>query len=232
MNGAPTLIVDGSPFLVQGAQCDVWRSTRQDAKVLAFFDGYQAMGATTVSAGVLWSKLEPQQDHYDFASLDWFIQQAESRHLKLVVNLFNSNVCGKMMEWTDGVIYPQYVPDYILSQPRKYQRMVLPGPCRYAGGGPPMCPNDPATLERERRLIVRLAEHLRQCDLRRTVIMAQLDNELYYQQWEGERPKDEKAVRCHCPHCNRKFVAGSYRDGEEFMFRSFADYVKVLTDAF
>ena len=41
--GVPTLIVDGSPFLVQGAQCDVWRSTRQDTKVLAFFDGYQAM---------------------------------------------------------------------------------------------------------------------------------------------------------------------------------------------
>jgi hypothetical protein len=232
VHGVPTLIVDGAPFLILGAQCDVWRSTRQDTKVLAFFDGYQAMDATTVSAGVLWSKVEPQEGCYDFTFLDWFVRQAESRHLKLVVNLFNSNVCGKVMEWTDNAVYPQYVPDYILSQPRKYQRMVLPGPCRYVGGGPPMCPNDPATLERERRLIVRLAEHLRQCDTGRTVIMAQLDNEFYYQQWEGRRPKDEKAVRCHCSHCNRKYAAGSFRDGEDFMFRSFADYVKVLTDAF
>lgn len=45
-NGVPTLEVDGAPFLLVGAQCDVWRSTRQDEKTVAFFDGYREMNAT------------------------------------------------------------------------------------------------------------------------------------------------------------------------------------------
>jgi len=30
LNAIPTLEVDGAPFLLLGAQCDIWRSTRQD----------------------------------------------------------------------------------------------------------------------------------------------------------------------------------------------------------
>jgi hypothetical protein len=232
VHGVPTLHVDGAPFLILGAQCDIWRSTRQDAKTVAFFDGYQAMNATTVSVGIPWSKLEPEEDRYEFAFLDWFIQQAESHHLKLIVNLFNSNVCGKVKEGDPNASFQSYPPAYILSHPETYQRMILPYDCQYDAYGPPMCPNDPRTLERERRLVVRVAERLRQCDVRRTVIMVQLDNEFYYQQWVGKQPKDAKAVRCQCPSCIRRWKAGSYRSGEDFMFRSFADYANEISNAF
>lgn len=231
INGIGTLEVDGAPFLLLGAQCDVWRSTRQDDKTLAFFDGYREMNATAVSVGIPWSKIEPEEDRYDFAFLDWFIRQAETRGLRLVVNLFNTNVCGKVQEGAGSTVFPGYTPSYILSAPEKYQRMALPGPYQYDWAGPPMCPNDPRTLERERRLVVRVAEHLKSADARRTVIMLQIDNEFYYQQWAGDRPKDAKAVRCHCRFCEEKWKAGAWKSGEEFMFRSFADYVKALTDA-
>jgi len=231
LNGVATLEVDGAPFLLLGAQCDIWRSTRQDEKTLAFFDGYQAMNATAVSVGVPWSKLEPSKDVYDFRFLDWFIQQARQRRLKLVVNLFNSNICGKVQEGASPNAYPQYTPDYILHSPQSYQRMILPGPQTYDPGGPPMCPNDPRTLERERLLCAAIAEHLKLTDRAGAVILLQLDNEFYYQQWAGVRPADERSVRCHCLFCEQKWRAGSWKDGEEFMFQSFAQYVRVLTDA-
>jgi hypothetical protein len=231
INGIPTLEVEGRPFLLVGAQCDIWRSTRQDAKTAAFFDGYRDMNATCVSVGIPWSKTEPVKDCYEFHFLDWFVEQAQKRGLKLVLNLFNTNVCGKVQEGSGSSVYPGYAPTYILDAPVDYQRMVLPGPYKYNAGGPPMCPNDPRTLERERRLCVKVAEHLKQTDINGTVIMLQIDNEFYYQQWDGDRPQDEKSVRCHCRFCEEKWKTGTWKDGEDFMFHSFADYVKVLTDA-
>ena len=189
------------------------------------------MNATAVSVGIPWSQTESAEDSYDFRFLDWFIEQARKRDLRLVVNLFNSNVCGKVREATGSSVDPGYTPLYILSAPEDYQRMILPGPWKYDGAGPPMCPNDPRTRERERRLCVKVAEHLEQADALRTVIMLQINNEFYYQQWTGARPEDEKAVRCHCRFCEEKWKAGTWNNGEDFMFRSFADYVRVLTDA-
>lgn len=231
LNDIPTLEVDGAPFLLVGAQCDIWRSTRQDEKTTAFFDAYAAMNATAVSVGIPWSKTEVAPDQYDFQFMDWFIAQARQRRLKLVLNLFNSNVCGKTREGAGPATYPRYTPAYIDEAPDRYQRMVLPGPWQYDPGGPPMCPNDPRTCERERRLVVQVAEHLARTDEDRTVIMLQIDNEFYYQQWSGPRPAEEKAIRCHCPFCEAKWKTRPWKDGEEFMFHSFADYVRVLTDA-
>lgn len=230
VHGVPTLHVDGSPFLIVGAQCDIWRSTRQDAQTVAFFEGYQAMNATVVSVGIPWSKIELSKDHYDFIFVDWFLAQARPRGLKLVLNLFNSNVCGKVQEGASPNAYPRYTPDYILQAPEAYQRMQLPGPCVYDAGGPPMCPNDPRTLERERLLCAQIARHLAEVDTEGTVIMLQIDNEFYYQQWAGKRPANEVEIRCHCRFCEEKWARGSWKNGEDFMFRSFADYVHVLTD--
>lgn len=223
INGVSTLIVDGQPFLIVGAQCDVWRSTPQDAKTVDFLDSYRDMNATTVGCDVLWDKCEHEQDRYDFTFMDWFIKQARSRHLKLVLQLFDSNVCGGVTDsprWT-------YTPAYILNAPDKYQRMVLP--YEYIPNGPPMCPNDPDTLERERKYVVKLAEHLRDTDTDRTVIMLQINNEYYFQQWKNHAY--ELSVRCKCPYCNAKYNTALYRDPKDFMFRSFAAYTRVLTDA-
>jgi hypothetical protein len=230
INGVPTLKIDGGPFLLVGAQCDVWRGVRQDEKTAAFFDGYQAMNATAVSVDVPWSKIELAKDRYDFQFLDWFIQQARQRGLKLVVDLFDSNVCGKIREGEPAGAGPCYTPAYLLDAPADYQRMVLPGPWKYNPGGPPMCPNDPRTLDRERRLCVQVAMHLKQTDLDHTVIMLQIDNEFYYNQWLDAPPAGTE-IRCHCQFCEAKWRAGGWKDSEDFMFHSFASYVRELTDA-
>ncbi len=231
IHGLPVLVADGDPFFVMGAQCDIWRSTRQDDETIAFFDAYRDMGANTVGIGIPWSRIEIAPDRYEFAFMDWFIRQAELRGLKLFLHLFNSNICGKVWESTrSGGRYPQYAPDYLLDAPDTYQRMDLRAGLAYVAGGPPLCPNDPATLAREAAYLREVALHLRDRDVGRTVLALQLNNELYYQQWAGERPRDEKRIRCHCRHCDARYDPARHADEEEFMFRSFAAYTRVLSD--
>jgi len=230
INGVPTLIVDGAPLLVAGAQCDIWRSTPQNAATVAFFDRYRQLNATTVSVGIPWSKVELSPDVYDFSFVDRFIHEAQIRGLKLVLNLFNTNICGKILESGGNPYYP---PRYIIDSPDQYQRMVLTSEYKYDAGGPPMCPNDPRTLDRERRYVTALTAHLRDYDRDRTVVLLQLDNEFYYMQWTGSQPtSDERlSIRCLCRFCNEKWTKGSYPTSRDFMFQSFADYAKALSDA-
>lgn len=103
--------------------------------------------------------------------------------------------------------------------------MVLP--YEYRPGGPPMCPNDPDTLERERKYVVKLAEHIRDTDTDRTVIMLQINNEYYFQQWVNH--PYELSVRCECPYCNAKYDPAKYKAPKEFM-SGFVAYTKALTD--
>ena len=232
IGGVLTLVVDGEPFVILGAQCDIWRSTRQDEKVVEFIDAYREMNATAISFGIPWSKMEPERDLYDFSFLDWFIERTEAAGLKLVVNLFNSNVCGKCEELTEGERYPQYTPDYIKNDPEGFTRIVHNVDIEYHSGGPPWCPNDPATLDREARYLRRVAMHLKETDRNRTVIMVQLNNEYFYQQWADCKDNTQKHVRCVCESCTAKYDAGRYLTAEEFMFTSFAEYNRTLTDTF
>ena len=213
VGGVRTLVVDGEPFVILGAQCDIWRSTRQDEKVVEFIDAYREMNATAISFGIPWAKMEPERDLYDFSFLDWFIERTEAAGLKLVVNLFNSNVCGKCEELTEGERYPQYTPDYIKNDPEGFTRIVHNVDIEYHPGGPPLCPNDPATLDREARYLRRVAMHLKETDRNHTVIMVQLNNEYFYQQWADCKDNTQKHVRCVCEFCTANYDAGSYSHG-------------------
>jgi len=231
VNGVPTLFVDGSPFLITGAQCDVWRGTKQDDNVISFFNGYQKMNATCVGVDILWSKIEMSEGQYDFTFLRWFIDQAEPRGLKLVLQLFGSNVCGKIQEGADPSPYPVFVPGYIKNQPDVYQRVTLApeAEAAYESPGPPMCPNDPATLIREKLYLRSLATYLRDHDTNRTVILAQIDNE--FGCWSWAKPGiDSSTIRCLCNYCNRKWNSGFAGSPYAFMIESFADYTHELSN--
>lgn len=230
INGIKNFMVDDKPFIINGAQCDIWRSTRQNAKTVEFFDAYQKLNATTVGIGVPWASVEKQKDEYDFSFMQWFIDHAEKRNLKLIIHLFDINICGKVHEMTDGEVYPLYTPHYLLDEPETYTRVKFNSDLEYVVGGPPMCPNNPNTLERERKYVSEVAKYLRDTDLNRTVIALQINNEYYYQQWANERPKDPKKIRCVCENCQVKYSEDKYETPEVFMFTSYADYTKVISD--
>ena len=190
------------------------------------------MHATAISFGVPWSRIEKDKDHYDFSFLNWFITHTEEAGLKLVINLFNSNVCGKCEELTEGKRYPQYTPSYVKNDPSGYTRMILNSEIEYHPGGPPMCPNDPRTLEREVIYLRHVANHLKEFDTNHTVIMIQLNNEYFYQQWAENPDNTQKEIRCVCKYCKEKYDPKAFVSGEGFMFSSFAEYTRSLIDAF
>jgi len=217
-NGIVSMTVDDAPFFILGAQCDVWRNTRRDKKTVEFFDAYQKMNATAVGADILWSQLEPEKDRYDFSFLEWYMRQAEARNLKLVLQLFFSNVCGKTNE-PGG--YPQYAPDYILKHPETYTRLTV-----NTDGQPQLCPNNPALLEREIKMVRRLAEYLKNNDSLRTVIMVQLDNEV------GMDLMQRNQI-CQCSRCLKLRQDKCYPVSDNlFMAYSFAHYLRRIADEF
>ena len=69
IGGVRTLVVDDEPFVILGAQCDIWRSTRQDRRVEEFIDAYRDMNATAISFGIPWAKMERERDSYEFSFL-------------------------------------------------------------------------------------------------------------------------------------------------------------------
>ena len=229
VNGLKTLIVNDEPFAVIGAQCDIWRSTRQDEKVDSFLTSYKEMNANTVGFGILWSKIETEKDIYNFSFLDWFIKKCKQSGLKAILMLFNSNVCGTCQVIDNGVIYPRFTADYILKNPEDYTRICLNADIEYDYCGPPMCPNDPDTLNRETLYLEQIAQHLKSTDTENTVIMLQINNEYFYQRWLNCSERKQTDVRCSCKYCEEKYNPDEYKSGEEFMYKSFAEYTAVLS---
>jgi len=185
----PTLHAHGQPFLIVGAQADIWRSVKQDEAVDFFFKQYAKMNATAVCIGIPWARCEPEEGKYDFSFLDWYIEKANHYGLKINLGLFNTNVCGKVQEgssWelpdSDKIL--RYVPKWMaVDQKDKYPRInIEKWGMQCCVGGPPMCYNSKETLAKEKAYVLRLAEHLREYDVNRTICMLQINNEMYFLQ--------------------------------------------------
>ncbi|MDR3708220.1 MAG: hypothetical protein P4L33_07960 [Capsulimonadaceae bacterium] len=230
LNGCPTLLVDDVPLLIAGSQID-GRSVYHNDDCITFFDGLAEMNATVIGISIPWDSVEVAEGRYDFSTVDWFIRQAEQRGLKVIFNLANTNICGKVQEGSDARAIYHYVPAYIRSAPDDYQRVVFSPGLTPQGGAPPMCPNDPRTLERERLYVERLAKYLQSRDTHATVVMLQLENSANYTAWEAPGPNRPADERCRCRYCDAKWASATYANGQAFMTRSFADYVEVLAKA-
>jgi len=230
INGCPTLLVDDIPFLITGSQIDM-RSVFRNDDTVSFFDALAAMNATTIGITIPWASVEVAEGRYDFSGVDWFIQQAELRGLKILFNLSNTNICGKVQEDSDARAFIFYAPAYIRSAPDSYQRVVFSQGLLPQSGAPPMCPNDPRTLARERAYVEKVAEYLHERDAGLTVLMLQLENSANYSGWMAPGPKARESERCRCRYCDEKWAAGSYSNGQMFMCASFAAYVEQLAKA-
>ena len=230
INGCPTLLVDDVPFLIAGSQIDT-RSVFRNVETISFFDVLAAMNATTIGISIPWASVEVGEGRYDYSTVDWFIQQAEMRGLKILFNLVNTNVCGKVQEGSDGRAFIFYTPAYIRSAPDSYQRVVFSPDLTPQDGAPPMCPNDPRTLAKEKEYVEHLAAYLHKRDVRSTVLMLQLENSVNYSAWTAPGPKSPADERCRCRFCNEKWAAGSFGSGSMFMWSSFAAYAEQLAKA-
>ena len=159
--GRATLMVDGRPFWVLGAQVD--NSSGWPEWLQAVWPVAEMMRLNTLEVPVYWEQMEPERGRFDFTVVDAIVQQAREHKVRLVLLWFGT--------WKNGKMH--YVPEWVKSNTATYPRMKT----RDGRAIDVLSPNAPANLVADRDAFVALMRHLRETDPQHTVIMMQVENE-------------------------------------------------------
>jgi len=161
-DGRHTFLVDGKPYIVLGGQIhnsSAWPSTMEE-----IWPQLEAMHLNTVEVPVYWQTVEPQPGQFNFEELDHIIEGARSRKLRLMLLWFAT--------WKNGMM--NYVPEWIKTNPQRYQHVIGPN----GKGILVLSPNSKVNLDADQRAFTALMKHLKEFDgNNRTVIMVQVENE-------------------------------------------------------
>ena len=159
--GRATLMVDGQPYFLLGAQVD--NSSGWPTRLDAVWPAAKALRLNTLEVPVYWEQMEPAKGKFDFTVVDSLLEQASANQVHLVLLWFGT--------WKNGKMH--YVPDWVKSDPATYPRML-------SKSGVPidvLSPNSPANLDADRTAFTALMHHLKAADPRHTVLMMQVENE-------------------------------------------------------
>jgi beta-galactosidase GanA len=159
--GHATLMVDGEPFLVLGAQVD--NSSGWPEKLSAIWPAAERLRLNTLEVPVYWEQIEPVQGKFDFAVVDAVLQQAREHHVRLVLLWFGT--------WKNGKMH--YAPKWVKQDTAAYPRMMT------EEGHPidALSPNSSENLAADSTAFAALMRHLKTADAQHTVIMMQVENE-------------------------------------------------------
>jgi beta-galactosidase GanA len=160
-DGRATLMVDGQPYLILGAQVD--NSSGWPDRLAAVWPAAERMKLNTLEVPVYWEQVEPVKGTFDFTVVDAVLQQARAHKTRLVLLWFGT--------WKNGKMH--YVPEWVKSDTTTYPRMK-------SRTGVPidvLSPNAPANLQADSAAFAALMRHLKQADPQHTVIMMQVENE-------------------------------------------------------
>lgn len=159
--GHATLMVDGHPYFILGAQVD--NSSGWPQQLAANWAAVDELRLNTLEVPVYWQQLEPVKGTFDFSVVDSILQQARAHKVHLVLLWFGT--------WKNGKMH--YVPGWVKSDTTTYPRML-------SKSGVPidvLSPNAPANLDADRTAFTALMKHLKQVDTQHTVILMQVENE-------------------------------------------------------
>jgi beta-galactosidase GanA len=159
--GRATLMVDGAPYFVLGAQVD--NSSGWPERLNAVWPAVERMRLNTLEVPVYWEQMEPVKGSFDFSVVDAILEQARAHKVRLVLLWFGT--------WKNGKMH--YAPDWVKSDTATYPRMK-------SKAGVPidvLSPNAPANLEADSAAFAALMRHLKQADPQHTVILMQVENE-------------------------------------------------------
>jgi beta-galactosidase GanA len=81
--GRHALLVDGSPYLVLGAQ--IGNSSALPSVLPKVWPAVEAMQINTVEAPIYWEQIEPQPGSFDWTNVDALIEGARTHHLHLIL---------------------------------------------------------------------------------------------------------------------------------------------------
>jgi len=152
------------------------------------------------------------------------MSRAENAGLKVIVYFLNSNYAAG-----DNT----FIPEYVRSDAETYTRVQGPKIRGEPVAGHailPLCPSNPALLERERKAYCELIQFIKDNDINRNVLAVVFGHEMnYYTGLKEEYMQwGNPEARCECRHCNAVYTGGSE---VEFMTRQFADYIASVIEA-
>jgi Domain of unknown function (DUF5597)/Beta-galactosidase len=161
-NGRHALLVDGSPYLVLGAQ--IGNSSAWPSVLPKVWQAVEAMHVNTAEAPVYWEQIEPQPGTFDWTNVDALIEGARTNHLHLILLWFGT--------WKNG--NDHYVPQWVKRDPQHFPRMIN-------SAGTPLdvlSANAPSNMEADRKAFSALMHHIAEKDgNEHTVLMMQVENE-------------------------------------------------------
>jgi beta-galactosidase GanA len=160
-HGRATLMVDGAPYFLLGAQVD--NSSGWPDRLKAVWPAADALRLNTLEVPVYWEQMEPTRGAFNFSVVDSILEQARTHNTRLVLLWFGT--------WKNGKMH--YVPDWVKSDSVTYPRML-------SKSGVPidvLSPNSPANLDADRTAFTALMHHLKEADTQHTVLMMQVENE-------------------------------------------------------
>ncbi|MHB8814246.1 MAG: GH35 family beta-galactosidase [Steroidobacteraceae bacterium] len=163
---AAQLLVDGKPFLILGGELGN-SSAGTAAQADANLPRLAARHFNTVLMPVAWDEIEPQEGRFDFSILDHWIAIARQQRLHLVLLWFGS--------WKNAV--SSYAPQWVLADTMRFPRALA------ADGTalPILSVFGRETQRLDSLAFAALMRHVRTVDSGpRTVIMAQVENEVGY----------------------------------------------------
>jgi hypothetical protein len=162
-DGQTRLIVDGSPYLILGAQ--VHNSSNANADDLAkALDAVAGLHANVAEVPVYWEAIEPREGQFDFHNVDQAVEAARKRDLRLVLLWFGT--------WKNGESH--YVPEWVKRDKKRFTR-VLGARLEETEIISPLCG---AAQQADSRAFAAVMRHIRETDeSTRTVIMMQVENE-------------------------------------------------------
>ena len=180
-DGRFALFVDGSPYLMLGAQIN--NSSAWPAMLPKVWPAIEYLHANTVEMPVYWEQFEPEQGHFDYTVLDTLLAQAREHHVHLVLLWFGT--------WKNGSSH--YMPLWMKHSPELSTHMI--GVNGRAVDSP--SPFATAALQADIRAFTALMRHLKSADALHTVLMVQVENE----------PGTWGSVRDYSPTAQKMFEA-------------------------
>jgi hypothetical protein len=183
-HGAATqLVVDGKPYLILGGELSN-SAASSPAYMAPVWPKLEQMGLNTVLAPVSWQLIEPQEERFDFSTVDALLEGARAHQLHLVLLWFGA--------WKNSM--SSYVPSWVKRDERRFPRAELPN----GSGEEILSAFSSNVLNADSRAFAALMAHLRTVDSAdHTVLMIQVENEI------GMLP----TARDHSPAANHAFAS-------------------------
>ena len=159
--GRHALIVDGRPFLMQGAQVN--NSSNYPAPLATAWPLLDRIHANTVEVPIAWEQVEPVEGRFDLSFLQTLLDQARAHGKRVVLLCFGT--------WKNTSF--SYTPDWVKQDNRRFPRMKT----RDGSDHGVLSAHGVATQAADTRAFVQVLAYLRDHDPQNTVIMIQPENE-------------------------------------------------------